>query len=89
MEANVTITKGYHKFEFFVKQNTKSYNHKYTVVIRQTTKMDEFGLDDFITTYTCACPNSQTEDSAIHYAGKKYLKDWDTRARLGKDNPIC
>lgn len=84
----LTIQKGDNKFEFFIVENTKGQFHKYDVLIKQTTNMSEFDMDDFVTTYKCVCPNSQTEHSAIHYAGKKYLKDWNNKARLGKDNPI-
>ena len=88
MNANVTITKGNNKFEFYVKENTKNQFHKFYVIIKQTTKMNEFDIEDFVTTYKCVCPNSQTEHSAIHYAGKKYLRGWNNKARLGKDNPL-
>lgn len=82
--ATLQVKKDNHVFDFNVFRD----NVGFVVTIRQTTDLTEIGEDEFKTTYKCACPHSQTEHDAIHYAGRKYLKGWNYRARLGKDNPL-
>lgn len=65
---------------------------EFVVFIHQTTKVNDLegceDFEDFQCTYKCVCLNSPTEHSALHYAGKKYIKDWNIRHRIGKDFPL-
>jgi hypothetical protein len=60
----------------------------YYVLVKQVTDMSEFGEDDFYMTYKINAVNCATEHSAIHYAGKKLIKNWNRYARIGKDHPV-
>ena len=88
--ATLKFTTGHHIFTLEVKQAKGYYKHKseYVVFINQKTDMSDLGEKDFECTYKCVCLNSPTEHSALHYAGKKYIKNWNSKHRIGKDYPL-
>ena len=81
MQVNQAVNAGY--------KNQKS---EYVVFIQQTTRVNDLegceDCEDFKCTYKCVCFHSPTEEAALHYAGKKYIKNWNTRHRVGKDFPF-
>lgn len=92
--ATLKFQTGNTSFEMVVKQ-AKGYSCKsseYVVYIKQTTKVNDIEgceeCEDFKCTYKCVCLDSPTEHSAIHFAGRKYIKNWNTRHRIGKDYPL-
>ena len=81
-------------FEMIVKQ-AKGYSCKsseYVVLINQTTKVSNIegceDFEDFKCTFKCVCLTSPTEHAALHFAGKKYIKNWNLQHRIGKDFPL-
>ncbi len=84
----LNIKKGDNEFNFNVVERKSGLEKEYTVYIKQTTDMSEFDMDNFVVVYKCVCIGAPSESAAIHRAGKKYLKNWNTKARIGKDNPL-
>ena len=88
--ATLKFQVGNSDFEMIVKQ--ANGNSEYVVFINQKTKVNDLegceDCEDFKCTYKCVCINSPTEHSALHFAGKKYIKNWNLHHRIGKDYPL-
>jgi len=92
--ATLKFKTGNTTFEMIVNQANGYSKHKseFVVIINQTTKVNDLegceDLQDFKCTFKCVCINSPTEHSALHFAGKKYIKNWNQKHRIGKDYPL-
>lgn len=86
--ATLKIKNGDHTFNFSVYRD----NVGFVVFLKQTTKVSYLegceDMEDFECTYKCVCHHSKSEHSAISYAGEKYIKNWNKRGRIGKDQMI-
>lgn len=82
--AVLRVEKENHIFDFSVRRD----NVGFMVFLKQTTDLSEIKEQPFLITYKCSCKFARTEHAAIHETGRKYLKGWNNRARLGKDNPL-
>ena len=86
--ATCTFQVGQSEFEFRVFESPYHHASKYHVKVTQIVDMSELGLDDAVIKWKIACTHCTTEHSAIHYAGKKLIKNWYRFARIGKDHPV-
>ena len=94
--ATLKFQTGDTSFEMVVKQAVgkgyKNQKSEYAVFIHQTTKVNELegceDCEDFKCTFKCVCMTSPTEHAALHFAGRKYIKDWNPKHRIGKDYPL-
>ena len=86
--ATLTAKTGDHTFNFSVYRD----NVGFVVFLKQTTSFNNTegleDLEDCNIIYKCVCHYSKTEHSAIHLAGEKYIKNWNKKGRIGKDNMI-
>ena len=86
--STANINTNGHNFFFEVFRD----NIGFVVKLTQTTSFKNVsGLEDMenaVIVYKSVCHHSKTEHSAIHRTGEKYIKNWDKRGRIGKDNMI-
>lgn len=70
----------------------KYQKSEFCVFIDQITKVSDIegceDMEDFKCTFKCVCLDSSTPHSALHFAGKKYIKDWNRWHRIGTDYPL-